>query len=150
MNLDDILTKQIPSQHFYDFVFPLIHLALIIMQWKWPELHWLSWFFFTVAFLPADPVDLLLDVLTPAIYSKTTVRQVCSVSSCQDFRINSLFSIPPTPCHAGLCEISSRKQWLLRMLLLLLLNLLDWLKWDWTKSAHARGLPVLSTIILRY
>lgn len=150
MNLDDILTKQISSQHFYDFVFPLIHLALIILQWKWPELHRLSWCFFYSCFSPSWPSWSLLDVLTPAIYSKTTVRQVCSVSSCQDFRINSLFSIPPTACHAGLCEISSREQWLLRMLLLLLLNLLEWLKRDWTKSAHAQRLPVLSTIILRY
>jgi len=92
------------------------------------EMTWLTLISFAVAFLPVDPVCLSLAVLMPAVSCKTTVRQVCSESSCQAFRISSLFSIPPTARHAGLCEISRRKQELLSMLPPLLLNLFGWLR----------------------
>lgn len=104
------------------------------------EMNWLTPIFFAGVFLLVDPVCLLLDVLCVA---RAERGQVCSGSSCQTFRINSLFSIPPTARHAGLCEISSRKQQLLSMLPLLLLNSFGWLERDRTRSAHARGLPVL-------
>lgn len=142
MNLGDVLEKPISyPRHFSCFAFTLIHSAL---QSHCENYLDYTDFFPPVTLLPADPVYSITGFWMPAICCKTTVRQVCSTSSCQAFGINSLFSIPRTPCRAGLCEISSRKQWLFRMLLLLLLNLFGCLEWDWAKTAQARGPPVLS------
>lgn len=142
MNFGDVLEKPISyPRHFSCFAFTLIDLAFQSRSEN--DLDY-TIFFPPLTSLPVDPVYSFTGFLTPAICCKTTVRRVCSASSCQAFGINSLFSIPPTPCHAGLCEISSRKQWLFRTLLLLLLNLSGCLKRDWTKTAQAQGLPVLS------
>lgn len=143
MKFGGVLEKPISyPRHFSCFAFTLIHSALQSHSENY--LDYTDLFFFPVTLLPVDPVYSFTGFLMPAICCKTTVRQVCSASSCQAFGINSLFSIPPTPCHAGLCEISSRKQCLFRMLLLLLLNLFGCLERDWTKTAQAWGLPVLS------
>lgn len=104
------------------------------------EMNWLTPIFFCRCLSPNWPS---LSFTGCAVCRKSGARQVCSESSCQTFRINSLFSIPPTARHTVLCEISSRKQQSLSMLPLLLLNSFGWLERDRTRSAHARGLPVL-------
>lgn len=118
------------------FAFPLTHLPLKSCSGN--ELAYTD--FFCRCFSPSWPS---LSFTGCAVCRKSGARQVCSESSCQTFRINSLFSIPPTARHAGLCEISSRKQRSLSMLPLLLLNSFGWLERDRTRSAHTRGLPVL-------
>lgn len=140
MNFDGVLEK--PIQGISAALLSLWYTQLFSLA---VEMTWTTLIFFSqLLYSQLTQLIPLLDLLMPAICCKSTVRQVCSTSSCQAFGINSLFSIPPTPCQAGLCEISSRKQWLFRLLLLLLLNLFGCLERDWTKTAQARGLPVLS------